>query len=59
VSTPMRLWWRGAMVRVLIVFWTFSNDCALVPTVTAFFQFGYQLRTGIAFKSYTYVNTSD
>jgi hypothetical protein len=27
--------------------------------VTAFFQFGFQLRTGIAFKTYTMVNTSD
>ncbi|KAG7370835.1 hypothetical protein IV203_019405 [Nitzschia inconspicua] len=27
--------------------------------VTAFFQFGFQLRTGIAYKTYTLMNTSD
>jgi hypothetical protein len=30
-----------------------------MDAVTAFFQFGFQLRTGIAFKTYTNVNTSD
>lgn len=39
-----------------------TKYCAFIflfLAVTAFFQFGFQLRTGIAFKTYTNMNTSD
>jgi hypothetical protein len=44
--------------KLVLLFFDLSTNF-LSLSVTAFFQFGFQLRTGIAFKTYTFMNTSD